>query len=165
MAFVEIIFIWHDRVLLELTNTGSRSEYTKPKREHPTLGFSGAARIHASYVAGNTMKEMLSPRPLQAIVMLARLERFIFACSSFDIFQAPSYNLLSMTILSAQQHSRCYSPFLDNRDVLRCPYFDTQGNQFPSSSDLHKPAPPRLREGDLCKTDIPSADSYLQITL
>ena len=36
-----------------------------------TLGFSGAARAHASYVAGNTMKRMLSPRPLQAIVMRA----------------------------------------------------------------------------------------------
>jgi hypothetical protein len=33
-----------------------------------TLGFSSAARTHASYVAGNTMEKTLSPRPLQAIV-------------------------------------------------------------------------------------------------
>jgi hypothetical protein len=37
-------------------------------RRNPTLAFSGAARTHAIYVAGNTMEKMLSPRPLQAIV-------------------------------------------------------------------------------------------------
>jgi hypothetical protein len=34
----------------------------------PNAGFSGAARTHASHVAGNAMEGMLSPRPLQAIV-------------------------------------------------------------------------------------------------
>jgi len=38
-------------------------------KKHRTLGFSGAARVHSSYVAGNTIEKMLSPRPLQAIVM------------------------------------------------------------------------------------------------
>src|SRR4030095_2979687 len=36
---------------------------------NPTLGFNGAARTDASYIAGNTMKRRLSPRPLQGIVM------------------------------------------------------------------------------------------------
>src|SRR6185503_5239840 len=42
-----------------------------------TLGFSGAARNQTSYVAGNTMEKMLSPRPLQAIVRRA-VERKVY---------------------------------------------------------------------------------------
>jgi len=39
-----------------------------------TLGFSGAARLQAPYVAGNIIEKMLSPRPLQAIVMFCLTE-------------------------------------------------------------------------------------------
>jgi hypothetical protein len=45
------------------------------KIECLTLGFSGAARTRARYVAGKTMERMLSPRPLQAIVGRRRYTR------------------------------------------------------------------------------------------